>query len=400
MNHKLFSGLTASLLITTLGVLPSYANSTDPVNQGADTSSKPVNSNAAPSDGKAAEKTPIADNLARVNQPTTEAVKIGEQKSEPVPSRGAVPSSPVIAKVQIHMLAGRKSAILYVRNLPILTFTGSATADSGTVKVGVQNKPNTDQPDFRDKSIGSNSSPENPSIHSLLNFSKSFAESDSDSLTTATLDVDSVSVDPVWRATVLAARINHLFRTGLDAKTISLRWDNQQKSGTGDRLLLQAGQMTIAVLDRSTASPDSSRNLEQDALQATNRLRRLLGNAEPLQTVAGRPIWGTQNLALGSIQARFVGYASWYGPGLHGNYAASGERFNQYAMTFGTRVMVTNLDNGQSVVVRINDRGPFHGNRIIDLSTASAQVIGVVQSGVARVRLEVMGPNSVATNGN
>jgi len=91
------------------------------------------------------------------------------------------------------------------------------------------------------------------------------------------------------------------------------------------------------------------------------------------------------------------GMASWYGPGFHGNRSASGEVFNQNALTaahrtlpFGTQVRVTNLNNGQSVVVRINDRGPFSGGRIIDLSRGAASEIGMVSSGTARVRVEVL----------
>ncbi|ABY28562.1 septal ring lytic transglycosylase RlpA family protein [Methylorubrum extorquens] len=86
------------------------------------------------------------------------------------------------------------------------------------------------------------------------------------------------------------------------------------------------------------------------------------------------------------------GAASWYGPGFHGRLTASGERFNTHAMTaahrtlpFGARVRVTNKSNGRSVVVRINDRGPFVVDRVIDLSKASAGAIGV--SGVAKVSL-------------
>lgn len=84
--------------------------------------------------------------------------------------------------------------------------------------------------------------------------------------------------------------------------------------------------------------------------------------------------------------------ASWYGPGFHGRRTASGERFNTHAMTaahrslpFGSRVRVTNRKTGRSVVVRINDRGPFAHGRVIDLSKASAQAIGV--SGVASVSI-------------
>ncbi|WP_418292076.1 septal ring lytic transglycosylase RlpA family protein [Methylobacterium durans] len=90
--------------------------------------------------------------------------------------------------------------------------------------------------------------------------------------------------------------------------------------------------------------------------------------------------------------SRQSGVASWYGPGFHGRRTVNGERFNTHALTaahrslpFGTQVRVTNKSNGRSVVVRINDRGPFVGGRVIDLSNASARAIGV--SGVAKVSL-------------
>ena len=86
------------------------------------------------------------------------------------------------------------------------------------------------------------------------------------------------------------------------------------------------------------------------------------------------------------------GGASWYGPGFHGKKTASGERFNTHALTaahrslpFGSRVQVTNERTGRSVVVRINDRGPFAGGRVIDLSKAAAHAVGI--SGVSRVKL-------------
>ena len=91
------------------------------------------------------------------------------------------------------------------------------------------------------------------------------------------------------------------------------------------------------------------------------------------------------------------GRASWYGPGFHGRRTANGEVFNQNALTaahrslpFGTRVRVTNVNNGRSVVVRINDRGPFKGGRVIDLSAAAAHNLGMVHHGVVTVRLEVL----------
>lgn len=93
------------------------------------------------------------------------------------------------------------------------------------------------------------------------------------------------------------------------------------------------------------------------------------------------------------------GKASWYGPRFHGRKTASGERFDQHELTaahrslpFGTRVKVTNLKNGRSVVVRINDRGPYAKGRLIDLSRAAAKQIGMLKSGVAQVRIERLAP--------
>ncbi|MCO7516989.1 septal ring lytic transglycosylase RlpA family protein [Pseudomonas guariconensis] len=89
------------------------------------------------------------------------------------------------------------------------------------------------------------------------------------------------------------------------------------------------------------------------------------------------------------------GTASWYGSRHHGKRTASGEPFNQHGLTaahrslpFGSRVRVTNLANQRSVVVRINDRGPHTRGRLIDLSRAAAEKIGMLRSGTARVRVQ------------
>lgn len=91
------------------------------------------------------------------------------------------------------------------------------------------------------------------------------------------------------------------------------------------------------------------------------------------------------------------GVASWYGPGFHGKRTANGEVYDQEELTaahrqlpFGTRVRVVNLDNGRSVEVRINDRGPFAHRRIIDLSRAAADAIDMIGPGTALVRLEIL----------
>jgi rare lipoprotein A len=98
--------------------------------------------------------------------------------------------------------------------------------------------------------------------------------------------------------------------------------------------------------------------------------------------------------APGSTQ---TGVASWYGPGFHGRRTANGEVYDQYGLTaahrtlpHGTRVEVTNLSNGRVVRVRINDRGPYVDDRVIDLSYTAAQRIGMIGPGTASVRIEVL----------
>lgn len=94
---------------------------------------------------------------------------------------------------------------------------------------------------------------------------------------------------------------------------------------------------------------------------------------------------------------RKTGVASYYAHRFHGRRTANGERFNMHAMTaahkklkFGTHLKVTNLRNGRSVVVRINDRGPYAKGRIIDLSYSAAKKLGMMRSGTAKVKLQVV----------
>jgi rare lipoprotein A len=106
----------------------------------------------------------------------------------------------------------------------------------------------------------------------------------------------------------------------------------------------------------------------------------------PPATVGGRRVRSVEQ-----------GLATWYGPGHHGGPTASGERFDMHAMTAAhktlrmqTMVRVVNLRNGRSVVVRINDRGPYARGRIIDVSLAAARALGMVEAGVVPVRVEVL----------
>jgi len=92
-----------------------------------------------------------------------------------------------------------------------------------------------------------------------------------------------------------------------------------------------------------------------------------------------------------------VGIASWYGPGFDGNYTANGEIYDMNGISaahktlpFGTIVRVVDLETGKSVVVRINDRGPFIEGRIIDLSKGAAEKLGIIDKGIARVGLRIV----------
>jgi rare lipoprotein A len=93
----------------------------------------------------------------------------------------------------------------------------------------------------------------------------------------------------------------------------------------------------------------------------------------------------------------FKGRASWYGAKHHGRKTASGELFNKNSFTaahrtlpFGTKVQVINVKNGKSVIVKINDRGPFRRSLIIDLSHAAANAIGMIRSGITAVEIRVL----------
>ena len=160
---------------------------------------------------------------------------------------------------------------------------------------------------------------------------------------------------------------------------------------------VMAGDSPLVTLSEQVQLPDATASETENVLQVTNRLQRLLGDgtAEPVTEVTGKPAPPVQRVA--AVRSSYRGMASWYGPGFHGRRSASGESFNQHAMTaahrtlpFGTQVRVTNVNNGRQVVVRINDRGPYSHGRIIDLSAGAASAIGLRSAGVGPVLIEVL----------
>lgn len=347
----MISGLTATLLFSTAtgAILSSNAESTPTVNPGSR------------ADASAYQPTSPKPRSSTV-------VKMGEQQTP------NAPTPEVIAEIQPHEQSGRKAATVYIRNIPVLTFVGPQQNTSNAVKLGeVQTDNPTDNPKVAKLTVGSDNT--------------------RTEATTETRQHSQNSSDPIARATAIAAKLNQLHRDGLDANAITVKWKSEE------RYVIEANKRQIVAIDANTVLPGKTQGSEQDALQITNRLRRLVGNAKPLREVQNKPKDpDSQEIALGPVRVRLSGLASWYGPGFHGNTAASGEVFDENAMTaahkslpFGTRVKVTNKDNGRSVIVRINDRGPYSGDRIIDLSAGAADVIGLTNSGVAPVSVDVLG---------
>ncbi len=426
MNHQLLSGLTATLLITNLSGAPSsYADSTNP-----------------------AESTQLANlvatDSAAVQEPTETApdalAKVSATTSAPVAVPQSESSTSAVAEIYAHEISGRRAATLYVRSIPVLTFLSSGSAMGKQ-----QSEVSAAQPlDLQTNQVG-RSTPAQPSqLDGNFQFSQLRQDPVWRAMALAT------QLNYLNQQQVDAKTITVRWETDTNLKELSLlpslnedqRLEEQQRTGNQPslvagnpalqatsfpmpslsntenlsvpkspsvlpptlagssrqgRYVIQVGGNNLLVMDSTTILPDTTRNPAQDALQATNRLRRLMGNAPPLKEIAGLPRVEQQVVAYRTPKRRITGMASWYGPGFHGNYSANGEVFNQYALTaahpslpFGTLVRVTNLDNGRSVVVRINDRGPYAGGRIIDLSMGAAQVIGMVSSGVAQVNLEVL----------
>ncbi|MEA5553596.1 septal ring lytic transglycosylase RlpA family protein [Anabaena cylindrica UHCC 0172] len=336
------------------------------------------------------EKTPISQASA-----LTDVEKVGEYQS-PVqkPTLNAVKTD-----IHPHSIGGRQAATLYIRNIPVLTFLSSAPVTNAETKVGAVGNGNG----VKSYALVSNNSAKVASIGNVIDVSKS---------------PSSIADDPVQRASVVASRINQLIQNNVDASQITVSWKTADKSPVNhkaqdkelsvkqqlDRYTIKFDGQELVEINQGTQLADSTKDLAQDALQATNRLRRLIGNASPISKIANLPVSTSaltsklpQQIARG-FKINFQGIASWYGYDWAGRKTANGERFNPEAMTaahrslpMGTKVRVTNTRNNRSVVVRINDRGPYIGGRIIDVSIGAAKLLGMVGSGVAPVRIDILG---------
>ncbi|MFQ3614132.1 MAG: septal ring lytic transglycosylase RlpA family protein, partial [Cyanobacteriota bacterium] len=209
--------------------------------------------------------------------------------------------------------------------------------------------------------------------------------------------------NPLERATSLVAQLNQIAQGSLKDTTITLDWADpkptEQESGV-PLYAIHVNEEELLRIDEGVLLVDSQRPVDT-AVLAVNRLRRLLLDAPPIQApalpqsptltaTARQPKTGAQQepvpaptRVVGPVQE---GIASWYD--LHKT------RHEMTAahptLPFGTEVRVTNVENGRQAIVRINDRGPFIPGRIIDVSIRAAEVLGMIRSGIAPVRVEVI----------
>ena len=201
----------------------------------------------------------------------------------------------------------------------------------------------------------------------------------------SSVEEETIRETPLERATQLTSKLNVLSRADLEDREIGLDTENGYSITIDDEVLVN--------IDRNVAL-DLHNSYSSTALAATNRLRRLLQGAPPVGTATVVP---QSTIVPNSVASSQRGLASWYGPGFAGRLSANGEIFDPEKLTaahkylpFGTMVEVVSLSTGRSVVVRINDRGPYIGGRIIDLSAAAARSIGLMGAGVGPVEIRIL----------
>lgn len=215
---------------------------------------------------------------------------------------------------------------------------------------------------------------------------------------------EAAGYSPYQRAKVVNGRLYRFLLTGGNPRDIKPGIEKGQ-------VVIRMGDDVLLTVDSENAalSQQPERTL---ALSWANQIREALGADAIVRNanmIASRSMAGAMDRDGLQEVAELDGYtssgtvrtgiASWYGPGFHGRRAANGSRFDMNAMTaahrtlpFGTMVRVINQRTGKSCIVKITDRGPFVGNRIIDLSKGAASAIGMLGSGVSKVTIEVLEP--------
>jgi rare lipoprotein A len=167
-----------------------------------------------------------------------------------------------------------------------------------------------------------------------------------------------------------------------------------------NQMLDDIGPLTYEEGDTSYLPQSDARCQPLDESEILESFPLEAGDEEKYSSIDDEPLINmddaveTQNELVGRVA---YGKASWYGKKFHGNKTASGERYNMYDNTaahkqlpFNSLIKITDIATGKSEIVRINDRGPFHSNRIIDVSFAAAETLGLVRQGTGDVKLEIL----------
>ncbi len=193
------------------------------------------------------------------------------------------------------------------------------------------------------------------------------------------------------RAEDLAAKLKDLLDDNkLDANKLL-------PSRDGNFAAIKVDGNTILKFDASNI--DGNKNTLEQGFNVVNAIRSALGAAALPQTFLKISEFAGQSPMVMKAKGNcFSGHASWYGGKFHGRKAADGSRYDQDGLTaahrslpFGTKLLVMNRRTGQSCVVQVNDRGPFVGDRVIDLSRGAARQLNMLSSGVAMVDCLVLG---------
>ena len=237
MKEKFVGGLLAILLVPVVGTASScHAQATtDVVKQNSQAYKQVIATQPSP----------------QLNADRVEAQKVGQYQYQ---ARAEVDQDSIV-KIQSHDLGGRQAATVYVRNIPVITFL-NASPETNT-KIG----------ETGDSQAGTRSqlkvagAKENPKVGNIAS------------------NQSNQEPDPVWRASSLAARLNQLARNNIDPNSITVKWEK------GDRYIIQANGEDLVNINAENILPDTTSDFSRDALQVTNRLRRLLGNAPPLEAV-------------------------------------------------------------------------------------------------------------------
>jgi len=173
----------------------------------------------------------------------------------------------------------------------------------------------------------------------------------------------------------------------------------------------QASVLVFVLLAACSSAPKKGGYYKDDGPEANppknlDRVADATPRAEPLNRAANRPyeVFGKKYVPLGKVQPYHQrGVASWYGKKFHGQKTSSGETYDMYAMTAAHPILpipsyarVTSVRSGKQVIVRINDRGPFHSGRVIDLSYAAAYRLGLLGAGSGEVEIDAIVPGSRA----